>query len=150
MVSYGTDASALSFSNVRCLDPFCASYYDNDLHAYFTNCIITGSQKDQINLADLSPDVAFDYVFSHCIVRLADVLKPEAYPDFLTDCDGCINNDDRSLPLFVDYNDDDYHLDTLSIAENKAIPVAGISKDIDQVDRDPATPDIGCYEYIYE
>lgn len=149
MATYGTDASALSLSNVRCLDPFCQFFYDNDLNASFKNCIITGSQSDQINLANLSSAVAFNYSFDHCIVRLEDVLDAENYPDFLDDCDGCINNTDRESALFVDIDEGDYHLDTLSIAEGMAVPISDLSLDKDEEDRDPASPDIGCYEYLY-
>ncbi len=149
MASYGTDASALSLSNVRCLDPFCQQFYDNDLNASFLNCIITGSQKDQINLANLSDAVAFNYEFRHCIVRLEDLLEPDSYPDFLADCDNCINYTDRDVALFLDLNDGDYHLDTLSVAEGKAEVVNTILIDQDGVARDASMPDLGCYEYVY-
>lgn len=150
MTTYGTDASALSLSNVRCLDPFCQQFYDNDLSASFYNCIITGSQKDQINLANLSDAVAFDYTFDHCIVRLEEVLEPDNYPNFLTDCIGCINNTDRESTLFLDIEEGDYHLDTLSIAEGMAEPIGTVLIDFDEVDRDITLPDIGCYEYVSE
>ncbi len=150
MATYGTDASALSVSNVRCLDAFCTEFFDNDLNARFSNCIITGSQEDQINLADLSDNVTFNYAFDHCIVRLKDILEADSYPDFLTDCGTCINNTDRDAPLFVDRDDGDYHLDSLSIAEGQAAPIMDILLDLDEEERDPTTPDIGCYEYIYE
>lgn len=148
MATYGTDASALSLSNVRCLDPFCQQFYDNDLNASFYNCIITGSQNDQLNLANLSDAVAFNYTFDHCIVRLDEVLEPDNYPDFLTDCNGCINNSDRESALFLDIDDGDYHLDTLSIAEGMAEPIDGVLLDLDEVERDVTLPDIGCYEYV--
>ena len=150
MATYGTDASALSMSNVRCLDAFCTEFFDNDLNAKFSNCIITGSQEDQINLADLSDAVAFNYSFDHCIVRLKDILEADSYPDFLTDCNTCINNTDRDASLFVDTEEGDYHLDSLSIAEGQAAPIMDILLDLDEEERDAVTPDIGCYEYIYE
>ncbi len=151
LATFGTDASALSLSNVRCLDPFCQEFFDNDLNARFRNCIITGSQSDQITLADLSDAVAFNYTFEHCIVRVEELLEDDAYPNFLTDdCNTCINNTNRESSLFLDIDEGDYHLDTLSIAEGQAIPLPGITTDLDLVDRDEQVPDIGCYEYVYE
>jgi len=71
------------------------------------------------------------------------------HTNFLDFCNNCINmtNDDA---LFVDPGEDDYHLDTLSIAEGKALPLMSITKDLDNVDRDGTAPDLGCYEYIFE
>ena len=75
-------------------------------------------------------------------------------------CTNCINGDGGSK-LFIKDNikyknnptkylniDTDYHLDTLSIAEKKGLPIGGITKDLDGVDRNGATPDIGCYQYV--
>ena len=52
--------------------------------------------------------------------------------------------------LFVSINEDDYHLDTLSVAEEKGIPIPGIFIDLEGNDRDAAAPDVGCFEYQYE
>ncbi len=151
LATFGTDASALSLSNVRCLDPFCQEFYDHDLNARFRNCIITGSQRDQITLANLSDAVDFNYEFDHCIVRVEELLEADNYPNFLSDdCNTCINNTNRESALFLDIDEGDYHLDTLSIAEGQAISIPGITTDLDMVDRDEQVPDIGCYEYVYE
>jgi hypothetical protein len=49
--------------------------------------------------------------------------------------------------LFLDLHKNDYHLDTASIADMKALPIPGISDDLDKKPRDPVKPDIGCYEF---
>jgi nitric oxide reductase activation protein len=49
--------------------------------------------------------------------------------------------------LFKNVDRDDYHLDTLSVAEQKAKPIAGFDFDLDGVPRDAQKPDIGAYEY---
>jgi hypothetical protein len=41
----------------------------------------------------------------------------------------------------------DHHLDTLSIAEERAVSLPGVTLDLDATMRDPFNPDIGCYEY---
>jgi hypothetical protein len=43
---------------------------------------------------------------------------------------------------------DDYHLDTLSIADGKGKILQGIDNDLDGVLRNTSTPDVGCYERL--
>jgi len=50
--------------------------------------------------------------------------------------------------LFKDISKADFHLDTLSQVEGKAVPISGIDKDLDNQLRDSGKPDIGCFEYI--
>ncbi len=149
LASYGVDASVLSLSNIVCLDfPSCQDILLNDLSVSFTNCIIAGSRKDEITLIE-SEDRAFDYSFDHCAVKIEEILEEDQYPNFLEDCDNCvlINRDDA---LFFDIDLDDYHLDTLSIVEEKGILINGFELDLDGVMRDTENPDIGCFEYVYE
>jgi hypothetical protein len=42
---------------------------------------------------------------------------------------------------------DDYHLDTMSVAEMKGIPLPGFTDDLDGNARDLLLPDLGCYEF---
>ncbi|GIV31236.1 MAG: hypothetical protein KatS3mg029_0587 [Saprospiraceae bacterium] len=87
------------------------------------------------------------YGFSHCIVRVDDLLDPDTgFPDFFDHCDPCIVPTNQDA-LFVSSAQDDYHLDTLSIAEGKALPIPAIPIDLEGTARDPVAPDIGCYEY---
>ncbi len=150
IASYGVEADALGMSDALCLDqPFCTQFYANDLSASFKNCIITGSRADEIALVQRSENTTFSYQFEDCIIRLDEVLMDGPHTNFLDFCTNCINmtSDDA---LFVDPGEDDYHLDTLSIAEGNAIPLMSITKDLDNVDRDDTNPDLGCYEYIVE
>ena len=147
VANYGNEKSALRLSNLLCLNQDCSEYYDADLYARFNNCIFFGSQKDEIELFD-GETAGFDYEIKNSIVRVKDLTKPNAYPDFFDHCNPCINGlgDDK---LFVDVDEQKYQLDTLSIAEQKAVPISGVVDDLIGVMRDVSTPDIGCYEYVY-
>jgi hypothetical protein len=49
--------------------------------------------------------------------------------------------------IFVDPNADNYYLDTLrSKASGFAAPLQNILKDLENRDRDPVFPDLGCFE----
>lgn len=151
--SYGVDASALSMSNFFCYDNIfeCQIRADYRLNASFVNSIIFGSRRDEIQLADIyggtAPD-QFNVQFQNCIVRVDDLLDPEGlYTDFLEDeCDPCINATRDDL-LFIDPNEDNYLLDSLSIAIGQAIVLPGFEKDLAGNLRDDM-PDIGCYERV--
>lgn len=147
VASYGVDGEALRMGNALCLDETCGNFVSNKLLARFKNCILFGSRIDQITLFDRLNDPAqFDYLLQNCIVRVKDLLKPTAYPDFLDHCQPCINADGQDT-IFVDVNKYDFHLDTLnSIANRYAMPVPGIDTDLDEKPRDAVMPDAGCYE----
>jgi hypothetical protein len=152
LASFGVDASALALSNAICYDFLCSDFDVFPLETAFQNCIIYGSRADEIILADFTfgqDPSAFDVAFDRCIVRVRDLLDPDkgGYPQFLQEqCATCINADFQD-PLFMDPNENDYHLDTLSVAEMQANPIQGISIDLEGNDRDPSQPDIGCFEY---
>ncbi|MEZ4926345.1 MAG: right-handed parallel beta-helix repeat-containing protein [Saprospiraceae bacterium] len=145
--SYGVDGEALRMGNAVCLDPGCIDYVLYPLKARFQNCIFFGSRADQITLFDRLDDrTQFDYEFKNCIVRVRDLIKETAYPDFLDHCQPCLNADSQDT-LFVNVNDRDFHLDTIgSIANRYAVPVPGIDLDLDGKMRDGSTPDAGCFE----
>ncbi|MCB0519704.1 MAG: right-handed parallel beta-helix repeat-containing protein [Lewinellaceae bacterium] len=157
LANYGTDVSALEIGNGVCGDADCTASLIriNPLSASFVNCIIFGSKKDEISISDFTGQQGQDasmlsYHFSHCIVRVGDLTDPaRGFPDFFTYCDPCINATSADA-LFVSTGEDDYHLDTLSIAEGKALPLFNITIDLVNNMRDPVMPDIGCFEYQYE
>ncbi len=146
--SYGVNASALSLSNTLCLDaPFCNDFRAFPLNATFTNSIIFGSLKDEIELLDRTVgEVDFNYQFDYCVVKIEELTDIEQYANFFDFCNGCINGR-QSDRLFVSSSEDNYRLDSLSIAEEKATPIQNIFIDLDGNMRDAATPDVGCYEF---
>ena len=146
--SYGVDGEALGMTNALCLDPNCNDYDVKPLKARFRNCIFYGTKADQVTLADFSTSdpTQFDYQFEHCIVRVKDLLKPNAYPDFLEHCQPCVNASPQDT-IFLDPNRDNYRLDSLhSIANGYALPLPGIDKDLDGKMRNAVMPDAGAFE----
>jgi hypothetical protein len=145
--SYGVDGIAANLSNVLCLNAGCETYRLYPLDASFKNCILYGTRADQISLTDRENNpVNFRYRFENCIVRVTDLIKPTAYPDFFEHCQPCLNATPRDT-IFLNPNKDLYRPDTLRSKANKfAMPVSGIDKDLDGKSRDPRTPDAGCYE----
>ena len=78
------------------------------------------------------------------MIRAADTVK-SVPTDFFNYCTNCIvyKNDNK---LFKNVGATDYSLDSLSVAQYKALPINGIPKDIIDKLRDTKTPDMGCYE----
>lgn len=145
--SYGVDGQALSLSNTLCLDATCDQYRIHKLYARFKNCILFGSRADQIALSDRENNPAlFDYKFENCIVRVKELIKENAYPEFPDFCQPCLNLDNRDT-IFIDPNKDKFRLDTMHSKANRyAAPIRGIDKDLDGKMRDKDKPDAGCYE----
>lgn len=154
LANYGTDAAALSLNNGRCYDDLCEVALAYRLNALFRNSIIYGSLRDEILLVDFTGNqgadrFAFNYQLEDCIVREDELDDPEeGFPDFYDYC-ACINAQPNEA-IFASVNEDDYHLDTLSIAEEKGVPLNGISFDLEGNGRDMQKPDLGCFEYQYE
>lgn len=154
LANYGGDASALVMTNGVCDDPDNCNVQTARtyrLNALFRNSIIYGSLADEILLDDLTftrggNRPMLNYTFSECIIRARDINDPDlGFPDFFDWCD-CYNAS-PSDALFFDINEDDYRLDTLSVAEEQGVPINGIFFDLDGNDRDPQRPDLGCFEY---
>jgi hypothetical protein len=149
IANFNSNQSVVSLSNAQCLDPLCSQLRPFRLIANFTNSIVFGSLSDVISLFDYSlggDPSAFQYSFDHCIVKERDLT--DNFPDFFEpgNCDPCITAT-NSDALFEDAAEQNYRLDTLSIAEEMAIPISGINTDLEGNIRDSNNPDIGCYEY---
>ena len=113
------------------------------------NCIITGPSSDELGLDDFTRGTEpglLNFLFEHCIVRVDEILDAERYPNFFDNCVNCLNTNENDI-LFRDEETFDYRLDTMSIAEQKAIPLNGISIDLLGISRDISMPDIGCHEF---
>ncbi len=156
LANYGTNSSALSMGNGICDDPLCTTPPRIfKLEAKFLNCILFGSKKDEILISDFTGEQGrnpsfLDYSFQNCIIRVDQIAHETlGLPDFFDHCVACINAKPQDA-LFRSTDQDDFHLDTLSIAERMAVSVPGILIDLEGTARDPVNPDIGCFEYKYE
>ncbi|MEM6378632.1 MAG: hypothetical protein AAF705_10470, partial [Bacteroidota bacterium] len=156
LASYGVDASAIGLSNFLCYDDplICEELSVNPMNITIRNSIIAGSKSDQIIFADISAgqtDNIFNVFFNNSVVMVDDLLteREGLYANFFEDiCNDCIKAE-RSDLLFLDPNEDDYHLDSLSVASNIGRPIrfpVPIATDLEGNVRDPNTPDAGCFE----
>jgi hypothetical protein len=156
VASYGVNASALGMNNFRCYgaDPNdCRVNSVYRLNATFRNCILFGSDRDEIEFNDGTAGQAgaFNVKMENCIVRVQDLLKQQnnRYASFLTDICAPCQNGKNTDKLFKDPNKDIYILDSLSIADGQAKPILSprvINTDIDDKARNAQKPDVGCYE----
>ncbi|MCH8904541.1 MAG: hypothetical protein IIA45_11580 [Bacteroidetes bacterium] len=105
-----------------------------DLNATFTNCIIYGSLKEELDF-NFDGKVDSTYLFDNCIIRS----EKNIIPPFFTA--NKVNDD----PKFVLIAEDDFHLDSLSSAIDAGKNI-GIMIDLEDNVRSDGKPDIGCYE----
>lgn len=152
--SYGVDASALGMSNFVCFDDIltCNELVINQLSARFRNTIIFGSRRDEIELSDVTGKEGFgnnDFLinFENCIVGVDELLTQQdgLFESFLSEeCDPCLDATLQDL-LFAAPNEDDYQLDSLSVAIDQGQVISSITTDLLGGQRD-GKPDIGCFE----
>lgn len=146
----GNSYSGIVWSNFYCEDPIdCPHPYTFPLDAKMTNCIITGSDDDELSLKPVAdPTVRFNLLFDHCLLKIRKLTDQNQFPKFIQDyTQNCIISGSLD-PLFIDISKDNYRLDTLSIADGKGIPINNIFNDLENVLRDPVKPDLGCYERL--
>jgi hypothetical protein len=124
------------------------NYDDQQSYSFntrFGNCIIYGNIDGEIG-HDLTGTISLNY--DHCVVKVDDEFDT-TIPGMFTNC---IINPNKELE-FISTFDNDFHLDTLTVAEDAADPAITsqspfIDKDNDGNPREvPAgSPDIGAYE----
>ena len=116
----------------------------NALNVSFQNSIITGSNDDEVELIDVTegadPSMC-NLIFDHTILTM-DEFRSQL-PDQA--CIDCIFYDDE--PLFLNEIEDLYSLDTMSLARDQGQPIEGLEIDLLGANRDPNSPDLGCFEF---
>jgi hypothetical protein len=152
LANYGTSTESLSASNFTCLDGNipCNQPVAAPLNMTFRNSIIYGSSRDVIALNDgvgAQDPTFFRYRFLNCLVRVDELLDEGGHPDFFEFCNPCLNGDGSAV-VFTDPDENDFHLDSLSVAIELAKPVININRDLEGNERDPDRPDAGCYERV--
>lgn len=136
VASYGADALALGLQNFECFDAECNIAASSPVVLNARNCIFAGQQRDEIIFSDFTrraDPAAFRANIQNSIVRTSDDFAgPDRdWSDFLTDvCQGCYNlqNGDE---LFLDIDQDDYRLDTMSVAIGLGEIIPGLEEDIE-------------------
>lgn len=111
--------------------------YSGDLAmANFIDCIFYGNLDNEIFL-DRYPEnfTVFNYSFDHCLLKTLHTSD--------ANFTSCLFNQD---PLFVEYQENNFHLDSLSPVRNLGIPT-GFTHDLDGVLR-TETPDLGAFQWI--
>ena len=91
--------------------------YSGDLEmANFTDCLFYGNLDNEIFIDRYPENLSvFNYSFDHCLLKAINT-SDENFTN-------CIFNND---PLFKDYQENDYHLDSLSPVRNLGIPTENI------------------------
>lgn len=151
IANFGANSPAIELSNAFCktYDPQgnCIQLLTSPLEARLKNSILNSSQRDAIGFTEVQ-NAGFNYSFENCIYRVEDLVNPDrgGYTDFFSHSVDCINLKAGDV-LFKKIDADNYRLDTLSVAENRARPISGFDTDLDGVTRDAVKPDIGAYEF---
>lgn len=118
-------------------------YVGDLVKSTWRNSIIWGNQKSEIEFGHNKNNL-FNVEFDNCLYQLKDSLQ-NIYGDLFT---SSIRDED---PLFVDYNEYDFQLDSLSPAINAGKLEYGklVPADFNGISRlDDKAPDLGAYEYI--
>jgi hypothetical protein len=110
--------------------------YNGLVKAYFGNAIIYGNVPEEIGL-DMKPETDSVYTFDHCLLLTGRNISSPV--NFI----GCLVNQD---PRYVDVQQYDYRIDSISPAIDKGIPM-GVPFDIQGIDRG-ISPDLGAYEWV--
>lgn len=149
VANFGNDREGVFLSNNFCYDfPECENHPSRDLNANFVNSIITGSNPDEYWMSR-KEEALFELSMQNCLIKIDELLDPENIPGFLNTYTLETINRRRTDSLFADLDMGDLRPDTLSILEERAIPIRGINDDLDGNLRDLQNPDLGCYEYQY-
>lgn len=148
--SYGNQSSAVRFDNFRCTDPpLCQGVvFVNQLNTTFSNCIFAGNEADEIfpiDWTDGEEPGLFNFQFKNCAVTVDEILDPEQFPNFFDNCENCLRLT-FSDTLFLDIDNNDFNLDTMSIAIDKGLFNGLVFDDILDNSRDNM-PDLGCFEF---
>ena len=153
IANFGVDATALALTNffddeaneVRRLAP---------LSATISNCIITGSRREELFFGDGFEGRelgVFDVSVSNSVVKTGpDFLAAQdgLFANFYSSiCQDCVNTTFDDL-LFRSTSQDDYRLDSLGVARNVGRFLPALPLDIRGIERAPEDTDAGAFEFL--
>ncbi|TVQ42511.1 MAG: hypothetical protein EA362_13030 [Saprospirales bacterium] len=148
--NFGNQIEALRIDNFLCYDPpNCDDVRANPMQVSFVNSIIAGSGRDQIQIIDVTQENSgfMNFEFDHTLLRVFQLLRQDRYENFLEDCNNCLNFE-LFEPVFKSVPDNDYRLDSLSLARAFARPIPNITTiDLQGHPRDSEQPDAGAIEW---
>lgn len=152
IANYGVDASSLVLTNFIC-DENNQNCRAERMRARVRNSIISGSRGSEVILVDIFGEnrpAEFDVLINNSVVRTdQNFLNAQEglFADFYESmCQGCHNLNFDDL-LFQSIQEDNYQLDSLSVARNLALPI-DVTTDQLGVARDATTPDAGAFERV--
>lgn len=153
IANYGVDASGLVLTNFDC-DESGNNCVAAAMRARIRNSIVSGSRGSELIFLDIFEDSepgAFDVRIDNSVVRTNQEFldsQEGLFADFYGDiCRGCYNLE-FSDELFLNLDEDDYQLDSLSVARDLATFLPALPTDLLGVDRDTDQPDAGAYERV--
>ena len=144
IANFQNQSAGVFMDNFTCRNEECSVIETNPLEVNFTNSIIMGSNDNEIDIVDIAEGMdpaLFSLVLDHTLVKVLD--ENENYPP--SSCISCIEQIDQ--PVFLDELNDDYTLDTMSVARGAGIFLSDLPTDIEGFPRDQSSPDIGCFEF---
>lgn len=139
---------SLAATNFVCRDNECTIVDVFSMNLNVSNSIISGTNEDEILLVDFTDGSSpqdWQINWNNNILKVDEILLDELDGPVVESCESCLlilNNDS----LFVDRENFDLHLDTLSRAID--IGIGNQPIDLEATPRDDS-PDIGCYEYVF-
>ncbi len=152
ITGYSNQSAALYGDNFRCTEEiFCGPILLNPLNLKMRNTIIAGNGSDELVLSDgtfREVEDVLNFEMNNCYIKMDTILNNNNFPNFFDQCINCASIKFNEA-LFLNSDEADFHLDTLSQVEGKASPISGIFEDIEDNLRDIASPDVGCFEYQF-
>jgi hypothetical protein len=153
IANYGVDASSLVLTNFSC-DDSGQNCIAAPMVAQIRNSIISGSRGSELIFLDIFEGMEptqFRASIDNSLVRTDQAFLDSQNGIFANFyeaiCNGCLNLT-FSDPLFQSIEQDDYQLDSLSLARDLGEFLPALSIDLLGVDRDMDTPDAGAYERV--
>ncbi len=153
LASYGVDASALVLTNFTC-DEDGDNCIAAPLDATVNNSVVAGSSNAEIGLFDIfrgGEAGTFEVRITNSVVRTDERFLTDEdglYADFYERiCTNCVNYD-LEEPLFQDARENDYHLDSLSVARSRGVFLPAFAQDILGNERFADSTDAGAFQFV--
>jgi hypothetical protein len=146
LANYLNQAPAMYLDNFTCLNSDCSSVEVNPIEVNIENSIIMGSNNDELDITDYTGGMdanAFQLSISNSIIRVNEL---KSTIDLSSYCSNCIEYSDQAL--FKSEDEDDYHLESMSIALDAGNFINDLPIDLEGIPRDQNNPDLGCFEFI--